>query len=395
MTTRQICQLVLGAGSLGYLGFSPSAGALEAQILPPRVVRVRPKVQQEAADWAKVFLAPAHLPPKGLQYVLLPGDGRNLCDRARLRYQAGREIITVTQTVYLFAVQAERRAAEAEANPDVAQVSKVAARIFKYGDKLVLKPRRRRGPAVSGAAGTAAPPESPWFAGLKWWARPGRIGFHFIKYDGWASAAVKSDELSDNLHWFTEGRNEPRGSAVPQLMAPMPDARAGAVEQIAATWAEMFITAAYQPPSRARYVFLPGDGASRCYLLRMRYQVEDRVITITQSLCIFCLTVERPGPAPDTANDNAEAAKLASKIFTHAEGVKLLEKRRHGRMVEGVAQGPAPAEAPWLRRFRWWCEPGRTGFYFIKTDGKPSPAITGLGIELNRYWFTRPKARKE
>jgi len=189
---------------------------------------------------------------------------------------------------------------------------------------------------------------------------------------------------------------EPQG-LIDQLWSPALAGSSGGnlLEKSAHGWACFFITDDCLPPQRCKYVFLPGDTGGKPDMLRMRYSVDECIITLTQTACVFAIEAAFEEFTDGESTQSAQPTEsLARRFFRGADDIVLVTKTRHGNRTTGITEikHRSPREN-WLNHVVWWCEANKVGFYFLKRDGHPSAGAKGFAVRLNANWFRGVESR--
>ena len=177
---------------------------------------------------------------------------------------------------------------------------------------------------------------------------------------------------------------------VVQRMTPMKkDKYANDVEKTALAWADMFLTDQYAPSKKMRYVYLPAKGNQDVDMLRMRYDVGGETVTLTQTICMFAISVSRDASEEVTGGRREqEVQELARRIFRDGGDLVLVSVSQSDRRLEGHSKpGESRKAAKWLENLQWFWDDGEVRFMFIKDDGKPSEMDKGPDFESNARWF--------
>ena len=103
----------------GSIDFSYLSGVRKELFPPQKTTKRTEGMERSAQDWTALFLRKKYNPPANSRYVMLPrvgkkeplrdsydGSGRQ-CDKFRIRFNVGNEIVTITQTSCLFSVQVD------------------------------------------------------------------------------------------------------------------------------------------------------------------------------------------------------------------------------------------------------------------------------------------------
>lgn len=169
-------------------------------------------------------------------------------------------------------------------------------------------------------------------------------------------------------------------------------------EQGAEDWTKLFLKERYGLPGEMKYVFLPARNERDIDMLRIRYKVDSETITITQTICIFQITVElqdelKGKPSKDRCE--AMAKEISSRVFHYGEDLILnADSYREGRCEGHGKLNKSSKQAPWLDDLRWWWNDGEVGFAFIKSRGTPSAMVKGYDLELNASWYSEIEKSK-
>ncbi len=167
-----------------------------------------------------------------------------------------------------------------------------------------------------------------------------------------------------------------------------------AVEKGAAAWTNVFIDKQYLPSRSTRYTFLPARQNGDMDRLRLRYQVDNMVVTITQTICIFAIQVDYPPDALAESDNRIETiTQLAQTLFKDVGQLKLNVAAESTKTMHGTAVRQEDSKTPWLNRSFWWQDSNSIGFYFIKNDGKPSAMRRSMDAESNARWFSNKEGR--
>jgi hypothetical protein len=123
----------------------------------------------------------------------------------------------------------------------------------------------------------------------------------------------------------------------------------------------------------------------------MRYAVGDEVITISQTACVFIITVE---------NNNRESMRsykermqdveaVAKRILKKGDALKLQVTSENEKCSEGFNSPELDSvqTAPWFSRLFWRWENEAVSYAFIKDDGRPSGTLKGFDVRFNQNWF--------
>lgn len=177
---------------------------------------------------------------------------------------------------------------------------------------------------------------------------------------------------------------------VVQKVKPMKkDKYANDVEKTAVAWADMFLTDQYTPSKKMRYVYLPAKANQDVDMLRMRYDVGGETVTLTQTICIFAISVSRDS-SEDVPEDRRqqEVQELARRIFRDGGDLVLASTSQSDRRVDGHCKpGESRKAGKWLENLQWCWDDGEVRFMFIKDDGRPSKMDKGYDFESNARWF--------
>lgn len=193
------------------------------------------------------------------------------------------------------------------------------------------------------------------------------------------------------IQGYSAQTTETDENIVVNQMIPMKVNRfADRVEKSAVDWTNLFISEKYRPAGNLRYVYIPGDKEPQVDMLRIRYTIEDEIITITQTRCIFSIEVT---PSIKNNNEstrkNLKAEEIARRIFRNNKGLVLkISSEKNNRLEGSVDKDYQQKDACWLNEMLWWQEQDRVFFYFIKKENEElSSVCAGFVYLVNDVWF--------
>lgn len=172
---------------------------------PMKIEEYASDVEKTAAAWTEMFLTSRYAPSKNMRYVYLYARDEQDLDMLRMRYDVGKECITLTQTACMFQIvvtPSDSKENMAE-NMREQAAQELARRLFRNGGDIVLETTAKSDARTEGHSN---PEESQkaerWLGNLQWWCDGGEIGFTFIKDDGNPSAMDKGTDFELNARWF-------------------------------------------------------------------------------------------------------------------------------------------------------------------------------------------------
>ncbi|MGH7140487.1 MAG: hypothetical protein ACREHD_32535 [Pirellulales bacterium] len=171
------------------------------------------------------------------------------------------------------------------------------------------------------------------------------------------------------------------------LLVDQPPPKFKEAELVANEWTKYFIAEPYRPHEAVRYIALPRTGDRICDLVRSRYVANGLLVTITQSLGMFCVQVKSDlgHLKTETLEDVQQTAR---SLFNKGSMLQLAES---GSVLEpGTANAVASPELPWAKTLSWKRTDGGIAFWMFKDDGHPRMASLGVTVSANAYWYSVP-----
>jgi len=184
-------------------------------------------------------------------------------------------------------------------------------------------------------------------------------------------------------------------------------------------WDNWFLNKTYKAPEKSHYIYLPAIHTNAFDMIRIRYTVGKKYITITQTSCLYQLVVEREikswsekrideikkerGKKIKEKVENkklrdAEVKRLLSEIFIYGDQVRLKVEKNEGQYMEGVvfASEKLLKKAPWFESFQWCWDHGDIRFLFVKKVPRVSAAFFDEKTDClkdNESWFYKSRKR--
>lgn len=210
-------------GTLLYgANIGPVYKGLRKEIFP--VLKTTPSVrsaQLGAEDWPYLFLSSRYHPPKNSMYVPLPrvsktkripkgesydGSGSQ-CDKLRMCYRVGDDIVTITQMRSFFSIQVDMTPDKENPEVTLEQVQEIARGLFIGGQDLELVPEdKAKDDFIEGTIKRSNPETSPWLGHMLWWKESTSFGFYFLKhrFDDTPSKVSLGISVGMNGYWFSK-----------------------------------------------------------------------------------------------------------------------------------------------------------------------------------------------
>jgi len=152
--------------------------------------------------------------------------------------------------------------------------------------------------------------------------------------------------------------------------------------EMAMDWTKIFVSNNYLPPVGAQFLCIPASSNTDIDVVKIKYQIDENIFTITQTLCGFFLEI--------CTNEELNLKKvesMAQKVLKNAKSLTF--KSTNADLTEGIsvsAERPAPQH--WLNTLHWNIKGKNTMLiYFIKDDGMPSALDKGFDDSSNKNWF--------
>jgi len=187
------------------------------------------------------------------------------------------------------------------------------------------------------------------------------------------------------------------------------------------SWDNWFLNKTYKAPKRSHYIYLPATHTDTLDMIRIRYTVGKKYITITQTSCLYQLVVEREikswvekrideiekergkkieKKGRNKSSRDAKVKDLLSKIFIYGNQVKLKIEKNEDQYMEGVVSVSEKLleKAPWFESFQWCWDHGDIRFLFVKKVPKRSAAFFEKTdcLKDNESWFYKsPKLQNK
>lgn len=168
--------------------------------------------------------------------------------------------------------------------------------------------------------------------------------------------------------------------------------REDAVKAVFAAWSEELMRPGKQPPPDAEYQFIRHDtGNSPVDIIRVTYQSDGDKVTLSQTLCLFCVKVEdmkdlhRDGDIPLD-----DVRWIAARYLRSADDLAIEWIDKKTPPHEGRAKENQPRMAAPLRTLHFVLRPSAILFFGLKAQDSPSALRLGWGASMNRFWFTEP-----
>lgn len=158
-------------------------------------------------------------------------------------------------------------------------------------------------------------------------------------------------------------------------------------EAVAKEWTTFFLDDRFRPPAALRYTALPRAGEHDCDRLRMRYQTDDLILTVTQSIGVFCLEVTKQGGTLEIEQLSG-VERIARAVFNNGSTIELLSSA--SAPTAGTAHPDESGKLPWLKTMRWKKTRDGLAFLMLKDDGQPRMAAVGMTQATNEYWYSTP-----
>jgi hypothetical protein len=117
-------------------------------------------------------------------------------------------------------------------------------------------------------------------------------------------------------------------------------------------WEDVFLTSAYKAPRGAKYIYIPPQTTNGVEILRIRYIVEGRDITITHTEDLFYFVIEKDkkkkGPQPF---QKERMKKFLLEIFQYGDQLELKVTHSEKECAQGrvLVSKEHSKKEPWFK----------------------------------------------
>ena len=130
-------------------------------------------------------------------------------------------------------------------------------------------------------------------------------------------------------------------------------------------WDDIFLTSKYKAPKGARYIYIPAQTTNNVEMIRIRYAVKERNITITHIDGLFYFVIEKDkkktGPQPF---QEKKMKKFLLEVFKYGNQLELKINQLGKEYAQGkvLVSKEFQKREPWFKSFQWSWDHGEITF---------------------------------
>jgi len=155
-------------------------------------------------------------------------------------------------------------------------------------------------------------------------------------------------------------------------------------------WDNYFLTSKYKAPKGARYIYIPAQTTNNVEMIRIRYSVKGRDITITHTKKLFCLILERKRrKVKSEIFQEQKVKKFLSEIFKYGDQLELKidQSGRDHAWGQVVASKELLEKAPWFKSFQWYWDHSEITFICTQISPLSDQLPTGASFIIRGNLF--------